>query len=70
MNELLSTTYFPMEQKWSIWNSKFKLIKEWFDSNEAAHRWIIDNGYKPDPSHKNYIDIHYKDYRKSVERGN
>lgn len=33
-------TYFPLEQKYSVWDKEYNLIKEWFDTREEAQRWI------------------------------
>ena len=33
-------TYFPMEQKYSIWDNNHNLIKEWFNSRGDAEAYI------------------------------
>lgn len=35
--------YFPLEQKYSIWDDSYNLIKEWFDSRGSAENWLREN---------------------------
>lgn len=39
----LRVTYFPMEQKYSVWTEDHKLVKEWFETREEAEKWIKEN---------------------------
>lgn len=32
--------YFPWEQKYSIWDNNYNLIKEWFHSYDSAQHYI------------------------------
>lgn len=36
----LHVTYFPMEQKYSVWTEDHKLVKEWFNTREEADSYI------------------------------
>jgi len=42
-NNKLKIVYFPLEQKYSIWDENYNLIKEWFNTREQAQEWINNN---------------------------
>lgn len=35
--------FFPLDDKYSIWDRNFKLVKGWFETKELAEQWLQEN---------------------------